>query len=114
MKIPALAAPLLFLPRSARRPSGISHHRSLFAVGLATLAFSAFSPLAFAQPNYATPFSVTTLAGLPGISGSANGTATAARFTNLTGLVVDATGNLYAADVYNNSDRKSTRLNSSH
>jgi|GEM_PF-1356153 len=54
---------------------------------------------------------VTTLAGLAGVQGSADGTATAARFSSLSwpnGLVVDASGNVYVADCGNCTIRKVT------
>src|SRR5438093_1509884 len=41
---------------------------------------------------------VTTLAGLAGGQGSANGTGSAARFWNPHGVAVDSTGNVYVAD----------------
>lgn len=40
---------------------------------------------------------VSTLAGQPGISGSADGTGSEAKFTNLSGLAVDSTGLVYVA-----------------
>ncbi len=49
---------------------------------------------------------VTTLAGLAGSSGSANGTGSAARFSYANGVAVDATGNVYVADKYNHAVRK--------
>jgi hypothetical protein len=49
---------------------------------------------------------VTTLAGLAGISGSADGTGTAARFSGPSGIVADAAGNLYVADTLNHTIRK--------
>ncbi len=51
---------------------------------------------------------VTTLAGKPGVPGSANGTGSAARFFNPTGLAMDADGNLYVADSHNQTIRKVT------
>ena len=41
---------------------------------------------------------VTTLAGLAGNAGSADGTGSAARFDNPTGVAVDSAGNVYVAD----------------
>jgi sugar lactone lactonase YvrE len=50
---------------------------------------------------------VTTLAGSPtGVSGSSDGTGTAARFKSPTGVVSDALGNLYVCDTINSSIRK--------
>jgi streptogramin lyase len=49
---------------------------------------------------------VTTLAGLAGTVGSADGTGTAARFNNPYGTAVDAAGSVYVADYYNHTIRK--------
>jgi streptogramin lyase len=51
---------------------------------------------------------VTTLAGLAQVSGSTDGTGTAARFQNPSGVAVDASGNVYVADTLNNTLRKVT------
>ena len=51
---------------------------------------------------------VTTLAGAPGVSGTSDGPAAAARFNGPSGIVVDATGNLYVADTLNHAIRKVT------
>jgi sugar lactone lactonase YvrE len=51
---------------------------------------------------------VTTLAGQAGVTGSANGTGTAARFNGPSGIAVDATGNLYVADTLNHTIREIT------
>ncbi len=51
---------------------------------------------------------VSTLAGLAGSSGSADGTGSAARFTQPRGLAVDTAGNVYVADTGNGSIRKVT------
>jgi len=51
---------------------------------------------------------VTTLAGSPGISGTADGTGRAARFNTPTGVTVDGSGNVYVAEWYNNTVRKIT------
>lgn len=51
---------------------------------------------------------VTTLAGLDGQLGSADGLGSAARFTYVNALAVDGLGNIYAADLFNNSIREVT------
>jgi hypothetical protein len=53
-----------------------------------------------------TNWAVTTLAGLAGVPGNANGTNGAARFNNPGGIAVDTNGNLYVADWNNNTVRK--------
>jgi sugar lactone lactonase YvrE len=55
-----------------------------------------------------TNWVVTTLAGLPGSAGSANGTGSAARFNWPSGVAVDSVGNLYVADFLNDTIRKVT------
>ncbi|HEY1847881.1 MAG TPA: immunoglobulin domain-containing protein [Opitutaceae bacterium] len=55
-----------------------------------------------------TAGSVTTLAGTPGATGSADGTGAAARFNGPRGLTVDANGNVYVADAGNSLLRKIT------
>lgn len=51
---------------------------------------------------------VTTLAGLAGESGNADGTNSTARFYQPNGVAVDGVGNIYVADTYNNTIRKIT------
>jgi sugar lactone lactonase YvrE len=51
---------------------------------------------------------VTTLAGLAGSSGSANGTGSTARFNGPSGVAVDSAGNVYVADTGNHTIRKVT------
>ena len=51
---------------------------------------------------------VTTLAGLAGSSGSADGTGSAARFEFPAGVAVDSSGNVYVADTWNSAIRKLT------
>ena len=55
-----------------------------------------------------TNWVVTTVAGLAGVSGSADGMGSAARFNNPTDVAVDSAGNLYVADTGNNTIRKLT------
>jgi sugar lactone lactonase YvrE len=51
----------------------------------------------------------TTIAGQPGIPGSADGTGTAATFYSPTGIAIDPSGNLYIAEESNNTIRKITQ-----
>jgi len=51
---------------------------------------------------------VTTIAGSPGASGSADGTGAAARFNSPRGVAVDSNGNVYVADAANSSVRRIT------
>jgi sugar lactone lactonase YvrE len=51
---------------------------------------------------------VTTLAGMPGAAGSADGTGGAALFNNPSGIAMDLPGNLYVADTGNHTIRKIT------
>jgi Ice-binding-like/Putative Ig domain/Dockerin type I domain/NHL repeat len=51
---------------------------------------------------------VTTLAGSPGLPGSADGTGSAARFNSPTGVATDSGGNVYVTDAGNNTIRKIT------
>ena len=51
---------------------------------------------------------VSTLAGVAGVTGSSDGSGSAARFYGPSGIVGDAAGNLYIADTLNNTIRKLT------
>ncbi len=51
---------------------------------------------------------VTTLAGAARVSGSANGTGSAARFSSPSGITTDSAGNIYVADYGNSIGRKVT------
>jgi sugar lactone lactonase YvrE len=53
-----------------------------------------------------TNWLVTTLGGMSGFYGTADGTSSTARFGNPNGVAVDSAGNLYVADFYFNTIRK--------
>lgn len=55
-----------------------------------------------------TDWSVTTVAGMRGVAGSADGTNSAARFNYPAGLAVDNAGNIYVLDAMNDAIRKVT------
>ncbi len=61
-----------------------------------------------AQLNYATPYTFTTLAGEAGAAGSSDGIGKAARFNGPNGVAVDTAGNVYVADLGNDTIRKVT------
>src|SRR5689334_19104519 len=75
---------------------------------VAGVCLGCFAPwLALCQSNY-EPYTFTTIAGKAGLSGSADGTGSAARFNQPGGMAVDSAGNLYVADGNNNTIRKIT------
>jgi len=59
---------------------------------------------ALAQVNYATPYAITTFAGVA--PGSTDGLGKLARFNGPTGLALDAAGNLFVSDTFNETIRK--------
>ena len=51
---------------------------------------------------------VTTVAGMSGVTGTADGTGAVARFNSPQGITIDAAGNFFVADTFNNLIRKMT------
>ena len=76
------------------------------------IGFSAMAlPAVFttrAQSIYSTPYAFTTIAGMAGNAGPADGTNSAAQFYWPTGIAEDTQGNLYVVDRYENTIRKLT------
>jgi sugar lactone lactonase YvrE len=58
------------------------------------------------QPNYATPYTFSTLAGEPGAAGYVDGTGNSARFKLPIGAALDIAGNLYVLDTGSETIRK--------
>ena len=82
-----------------RRSSG--QHGHIYVADLLNHAIRKMTPSG-------TNWVVTTLAGLPGSFGSADGIGSAARFNNPTGVAVDSATNIYVADTWNHTIRKVT------
>src|SRR2546422_2200222 len=82
-----------------------SRNCAIFALALFALALTAIRCLA---QSICEPYNFTTLAGLVGSPGSADGTGTAVRFNYPNGVAVDKAGNVYLADSGNNTIRMVT------
>jgi len=66
-------------------------------------------PVSTSAQSVSSPsFTVTTIAGQVGVSGTNNGTGTNALFSDPQGIAVDGSTNLYIADTYNYTIRKIT------
>ena len=86
------------------------YNRALSAAEIQTIYAAGSSgkcALPPAQSSYAA-YAFTNLAGMPGISGSADGTGSAARFNGPPGVAVDGLGNIYVADATNETIRRVT------
>src|SRR5688572_8477571 len=86
-----------------RSPSRVAAAFAVLALGM----LSAAAPSIHAQPNYATPYYFTTLAG-SGTAAFADGTAGAASFSFPNGVAVDGAGNVFVVDSNNFRVRKVT------
>ena len=87
-------------------PQAIYHYVLVYATSDGSIFFG--SDQTFAPPSHDAQYAFANLAGLPGISGSANGTGAAARFYSPMGVALDIAGNLYVADSNNQTVRKIT------
>src|SRR4051794_20498143 len=58
------------------------------------------------RANTVEVYTVSTVAGAPGVAGNANGTTSDARFSYAYGVAVDHSGNIYIADTFNHTIRK--------
>ena len=72
----------------------------------ATRAFRAAIAALLIPAGVAQTYTFTTIAGRPGVPGSADGAGTAARFNHPGGIAADSSGNLYVADTDNHTIRK--------
>ena len=84
-----------------RRPEGLVADAvgNVYVVDTGNSTVRAITPAGF----------VSTIAGLAGTAGSADGTGTNARFSDSTGIIEDGAGNLYVTDDANNTVRKVTQ-----
>ena len=102
------------LDKTNSRPPGATfesrgfHCRGLTALLL--LLTASLGVMAARSSSGATyePYPFGTFAGLAGANGSADGTGSAARFSNPIGVAVDSAGNVYVADIFNDTIRKIT------
>lgn len=88
---------------ATRRAITSTQPRFVFAPVLALAALTQLPSGARAQSNYETPYTFTTVAGLPP---DIDATGAAATFNAPTGVAVDAAGNVYVADTANHKIRK--------
>ena len=82
-----------------------SKNHTILALALLALAGTAGS--AQTQSAY-TPYAFTNFVGMPGVSGTNDGTGSAARFNEPGSVAVDTAGNLFVVDFGNNTIRKVT------
>ncbi len=89
------------------RPLRMSALSLLVCVAPFAAAFLS-APMARAQSVYTTPYTFTTLAGIPYVPGATDGTGAAAQFSFPGYTALDASGNLYVADQGSDTIRKVT------
>jgi sugar lactone lactonase YvrE len=75
---------------------------------IAAALLLAWAPTARASSYYSTPYTFTTLSGVAGLAGAANGQGAASLFNSPSGIAVDGSGNIYVADSGNGTIRKVT------
>lgn len=97
-------SPMVPFPVSPGAPGPLSYPTGLAVDGAGTLYVSDDDTIRKITPDGV----VTTLAGMAGLAGSADGPGPAARFDGPTGVAVDRAGNLYVTDVNNATIRKVT------
>lgn len=95
--------PIRNLHTQARLPSV----RLIRYLALSLSLLAVLAAPAWAQSNYATPYTFALLAGA-GDPGSNDGTGSAAHFYNPYGVALDSSGNVYVADMKNHVIRKVT------
>jgi len=94
-------------PGSADGMGSAAQFNNLFGLGLDTASNVFVADYGNSTIRKVTPTGVvTTLAGQPGVSGTNDGTGSAAQFAEPAGVTVDSAGNLYVADTDNDTIRK--------
>jgi len=92
----------------ARSFSAFVCSKTKFARRSFAVVLVAFAALSHTPAMQGQSLTITTLAGLAGASGSADGTGSAARFNQPAGVATDSSGNVYVADHDNHTIRKIT------
>jgi len=100
---PTAALPSNRVPHGNQRRLSLARSFLRFALALVAFVLAA-GPATLQAQNY----SITTLAGSVGSTGSADGIGSAARFRQPNGVAVDSAGNVYVADTENHTIRKIT------
>src|SRR4051812_43883206 len=76
-------------------------------IAVLVLLIASCLPVARAQ-TYLPPYTITTLAGQPSVTGTNDGFGNSAQFNSPNGIAMDGSGNLYVTDFRNNSLRQIT------